>query len=169
MLIAHLPSGYILGAFAQDGRQPGSAIMAAALVGSVAPDFDMFYFHFVDGGRTHHHDYITHWPLFWAASGLIALALARWCAPRQLAVVATFFVAAMLHMVLDTVASPIMWLMPFDRHSFEWVRVPAVYRNWVFSFVLHWTFVLELLICGGALVLAFRRSRFVGGQSENCT
>lgn len=43
--------------------------MAAAMLGSVVPDLDMVYFHFVDGGRTHHHAYVTHWPLFWAAVG----------------------------------------------------------------------------------------------------
>ena len=37
MLIAHLPSGYLLGHAA---RARGAA-MAAALIGSVAPDFDV--------------------------------------------------------------------------------------------------------------------------------
>lgn len=85
MLIAHLPAGYILGTFARN-RWPGrSGIMAAALLGSVVPDLDMVYFHFVDGGRTHHHAYVTHWPLFWAAVGLVALSVAKWRDPRYLA------------------------------------------------------------------------------------
>ncbi|UVK41608.1 metal-dependent hydrolase [Mesorhizobium sp. AR10] len=169
MLIAHLPSGYILGTFARHRWRDGSSIMAAALVGSVIPDIDMLYFHFVDGGRTHHHTYITHWPLFWAASGLIALAFAKWRAPRHLAIVGVFFAAATMHMVLDTMASPIMWLMPFDPHKFEFVRVPATYRNWVMSFVLHWTFALELLICAWALLLGIRRSQPVASTPENWT
>jgi inner membrane protein len=70
MLIAHLPAGYILGTFARN-RWPGrSGVMAAAMLGSVFPDIDMLYFHFVDGRQTHHHAYITHWPLFWAVAGL---------------------------------------------------------------------------------------------------
>ena len=111
MLIAHLPSGYILGRFAQKRRRGTPGIMIAAPVGSVIPDIDMLYFHFVDGGRTHHHAYFTHWPHFWVATGLLALVLAKWRAPQYLAMVGAFFAAAMMHMVLDTVASPIPWLM----------------------------------------------------------
>lgn len=110
--------------------------MAAAMLGSVVPDLDMVYFHFVDGGRTHHHAYVTHWPLFWAAVGLVALSVAKWRDPRYLAPVGAFFAAAMIHMILDSVASPIMWLMPFDRRALELVTVPAMYRNWVMSFML---------------------------------
>lgn len=154
MLIAHLPSGYILGTFMR--RQwPGSpAIVGAAMVGSVIPDIDMLYFHFIDGGRTHHHSYMTHWPLFWAAAGALSLLFVSWRARSYLAATAAFFAAAMLHMVLDTLASPILWLMPFDRRAFELVTVPADFSNWVLSFLLHWTFACELLICGWALWLA---------------
>jgi len=169
MLIAHLPSGYILGRFAQKRRRGTPGIMIAAPVGSVIPDIDMLYFHFVDGGRTHHHAYFTHWPLFWAATGLLALVLAKWRAPQHLAMVGAFFAAAMMHMVLDTVASPILWLMPFDPQKFEFVTVPATYRSWVMSFVLHWTFGLELLICAWALALGIRRSQPDASPPENWT
>ncbi|TIP87339.1 MAG: metal-dependent hydrolase [Mesorhizobium sp.] len=169
MLIAHLPAGYILGTFARS-RWPGrSGIMAAAILGSVFPDIDMLYFHFVDGRQTHHHAYITHWPLFWAAAGLVALSVAEWRDQRYLAPVGAFFAAAMMHMILDSVASPIMWLMPFDRHALELVTVPAMYRNWVMSFMLHWTFALELLICAWALALGFRRSKLVAATPKNST
>ncbi|TIQ16575.1 MAG: metal-dependent hydrolase [Mesorhizobium sp.] len=169
MLIAHLPAGYILGAFARN-RWPGrSGMMTAALLGSVVPDLDMVYFHFVDGGRTHHHAYVTHWPLFWAAAGLVALSVAKWRDPRYLAPVGAFFAAAMVHMILDSVASPIMWLMPFDRRALELVTDPATYRNWVMSFLLHWTFALELLICTWALALGIRRSQLVATTPKNST
>ncbi|PAQ06672.1 hypothetical protein CIT26_24625 [Mesorhizobium temperatum] len=168
MLIAHLPAGYIFGSFARS-RWPGKGIMPAAMLGSVFPDIDMLYFHFVDGGRTHHHAYITHWPLFWAATGLVALSVAKWCGQRYLAPVSAFFAAAMMHMILDSVASPMMWLMPFDGHALELVTVPAMYRNWVMSFILHWTFALELLICAWALALGFRRSQLVAATPKNST
>lgn len=169
MLIAHLPAGYILGTFARNRWPSRSGIMASAMLGSVFPDIDMLYFHFVDGGRTHHHTYITHWPLFWAAAGIVALAVAKWRGQRYLVPVGAFFAAAMTHMILDTVASPIMWLMPFDRRALEPVAVPAIYRNWVISFMLHWTFALELLIGAWALALGFRRSQPVVATPENST
>ncbi|PAP97304.1 metal-dependent hydrolase [Mesorhizobium wenxiniae] len=169
MLIAHLPSGYILGTLARKLWREAPGVMAAAMIGAVIPDIDMLYFHFVDGGRIHHHAYITHWPLFWAATGLVALAVTKRHARQYLAVVGVFFAAALLHMVLDTVVSPIMWLMPFDRHATELVAIPATYRNWVMSFVLHWTFAIELLISIWALLLGFGRSRAVVGIPENST
>lgn len=158
ILIAHLPSGYILGSLARGRGREGLGAMVAAMVGSVVPDIDMLYFHCVDGGRTHHHDYITHWPLFWFAIGLTSLVAGRLLGWSNLPAIGLFFAGAMLHMLLDTVASPIMWLMPFDRQAFELVTVPAAYRSWVLSFMLHWTFGFEILICAFALWLALRQS-----------
>ena len=155
MLIAHLPSGYILATLARRRVGPKPLMMAAALIGAIAPDLDMLYFHLVDGGKTHHHTFISHWPLFWLASGAVSLALGRWLAPRYLPALGMFFAAAMLHMVLDSIAAPIFWLMPFDATPIELVKVPAVYGNWVLSFVLHWTFLLEIAICAWAGWLAF--------------
>ncbi|TGU24514.1 metal-dependent hydrolase, partial [Mesorhizobium sp. M4B.F.Ca.ET.150.01.1.1] len=45
MLIAHLPSGYILGRFARKRWRKASGIVAAAMLGGVIPDIDMLYFH----------------------------------------------------------------------------------------------------------------------------
>ncbi len=157
MLIAHLPSGYVLGSLVRGPGRQGQDAMVAAMVGSVVPDIDMLYFHFVDGGHMHHHDYITHWPLFWLATGLTSLVVGRLLGWPNLPAIGLFFAGAMLHMLLDTVASPIMWLVPFDRHAFELVTVPAAYGNWVVSLMLHWTFGLEILICAWALWLALRQ------------
>lgn len=125
MLIAHPPSGYVLGSLARGTGREGQGVLVAAMVGNVIPDIDMLYFHFIDGGHTHHHDYVTHWPLFWLAAGLLSLVASRLLRRPNLPVVALFFAGAMLHMLLDTVASPIMWLTPFDRHASELVTVPA--------------------------------------------
>lgn len=164
MLIAHLPAGYIIGTAARR-RVSSPAILATALIGSVAPDFDMIYFHAL-GGRVHHHTYVTHWPLFWLASALLILPLLKLLRPAWLAAGFVFFATAMLHMVMDTVAAPLFWLAPFSFHEFELVRVPATHANWIMSFLLHWTFLLELSICLSALVLfLIRYRRPEGGQS----
>ncbi len=160
MLIAHLPAGYII-ATAASRRATSPAIMAAALIGSVAPDFDMIYF-YASGGRVHHHAYVTHWPLFWLVSALLILPLLKWLRPAWLAAGFVFFAAAMLHMVMDTIAAPLLWLAPFSVREFEMVRVPATHGNWILSFMLHWTFLLEIAICVSALGLFLIRSRRAG-------
>jgi inner membrane protein len=159
MLIAHLPAGFILGTLARNVSGNARAIMPAALLGSVAPDLDMFYFYLVDGQQTHHHSYVTHWPLFWLGLGCVVLPLVgrRW--PRSTPAALVFFVAAMLHMMLDSIAAPMLWLMPLSDVSVELVTIPARYSHWVLSFVLHWTFALEITICAWAAFLAVRQLR----------
>lgn len=159
MLIAHLPSGHLIGTLGERlAPKSAPAVMAAALAGTVAPDLDMLWFHFVDS-RTHHHALPTHWPLAWLAAGAVALFLARAAAPRWLPAVAAFFAAVMVHMVLDIVAAPTRWLAPFSAREFELVRVPAAHGHWIVSFVLHWTFLIELAICFAALALWLTRRR----------
>ena len=58
MLIAHLPSGYLVGAGLRRLWPAAPGVMAAALAGSVLPDADVAYFLLIDGGRRHHHDYL---------------------------------------------------------------------------------------------------------------
>jgi inner membrane protein len=60
-------------------------------------------------------------------------------------------------MLLDTIAAPILWLMPFYGRRFELVEIPAAYSNWIWSFAFHWTFVLEITICLIALAVFLRR------------
>lgn len=161
MLVAHLPSGYLVGNLLRR-KWPGSrAVMAAALVGSVIPDADMLYFHLIDGGRTHHHDYVTHWPLFWLALAAIALPFVFCLRRGGMPACTAFFTGVMVHMVLDTVAAPLKWLMPLSDRSFELVTVPAIYGHWTINFILHWTFGLELAICAVAVALWLRGRKVV--------
>jgi inner membrane protein len=159
LLIAHLPSGYLLGALVQKiSNTKDRSIVIAAMAGGMIPDADMFYFHLVDMRRTHHHDYLTHWPLFWLA---IAMALALVCVfTRQLKPILAlaFSAGTFFHMVLDTIAAPVRWLMPFDPRSFELINIPATLSNWIVSFMLHWTFAVEITTCLAAIGLFYRRS-----------
>ena len=152
MLIAHLPSGFIAGR-ALESRYSGS--MGAALLGSVFPDIDMLYFHFIDAGQTHHHYYATHWPVLYLAFLLAGLALHKsaWI---------VFAAAALMHLVLDSVAAPIRWLAPFSTLEVEMFTVPATHPNWIVSFVTHWTFAIELSICAVAGWLLLRRRQKTG-------
>lgn len=156
MLIAHLPSGYILSSYLVERarRLPvrPSWLLVAGMFGAIAPDLDMFYFHFVDMGMKHHHRYPSHWPLLWL--GLIAgsLLLARFrrkAAAGWLAL--TFSLGGMLHVSLDTLAGDIWWLAPFVDQRFALVKVTARYKPWWLNFVVHWVFLVELSICAWAV------------------
>lgn len=161
MLIAHLPAGYLLGAFAQRCvPAQANTIMSAAIFGSLAPDLDMFYFHLIDGRSTHHHDYFTHWPLFWLVVGFFLAAAALTFRCSWLPLAAVFMAGTMLHMAMDTVAAPLHWLAPFSDVATELVRIPKIHPNWVVSFVFHWTFLIEIAIClTAAAVFERRRNR----------
>jgi inner membrane protein len=125
MLIAHVPAGYLLGAAAQRmAGANGRSIMLAALLGSMTPDFDMLYFHLIDGRQTHHHHYFTHWPVFWLTLALALTFVSVLLRRPRLIVVLAFSAGTLLHMVLDTIAAPILRLMPFDNRSFEMVEIP---------------------------------------------
>ncbi|MCP4934015.1 MAG: hypothetical protein GY927_07365 [bacterium] len=68
------------------------------------------------------------------------------------------FGAVMLHLCLDSIAAPIFWLMPMMERRVELVSVPARYSHWIISYLLHWTFALELAIWLSA-TLAYVRAR----------
>ena len=69
-----------------------------------------------------------------------------------------FFAALLLHMVLDSIGGGILWGAPFSDHLYALVEVPASQPHWALSFLLHWTFLLELGIWGWALYL-WRKGR----------
>ena len=172
MFIAHLPSGYIVASLSQRRIEKAYATIAfwCILIGSILPDIDMFYFYLIDGRQTNHHLYYTHIPMVWVLllGGLsVLLSLlkkARWaraCIYTMLGVG--------LHLLLDTPVGGIAWLYPFDRGLLNFIDVPATQSWWVLSFVLHWTFMVELIICAVALYLWInnrRRSRG-GARSGN--
>jgi inner membrane protein len=155
MLIAHLPAGYLLArriaprlaAAAADARR----LMAVGLTASVLPDIDLVYFYLADGRQTLHHDYWTHIPAFWPAAMLAAaglLWLARVDVPWREFLI--FLAGIFLHLALDTPTGGIAWGWPASLHRFLLVEIPARFDWWVWSFVLHWTFLLELAICARA-------------------
>ena len=153
MILAHLLSGYLF------GRASGShdrAVLIAALIGSVAPDFDMLWFYLVDQGQTHHHRFWPHIPLVWAGIAALVLPLIAITARRWLAPAAAFLGAVMMHLVLDTVNGGIMWLWPFSDRLVTLVTVPATRSNWVLSFLTHWSVLAEIAIILAAAILLVR-------------
>ena len=156
MITAHLPSGYLLGRTAQRYTPPHPWVMPAALLGAILPDFDLIWFFLVDDQTIHHHRYWVHMPLFWLGVALVVLpGLRVWKRPL-LPVGRTFFAALFLHLCLDTIAGGIAWGWPFSHAFFTGVEVPATYDYFIWSFIFHWTFSLELMIWAAAIFLYFR-------------
>jgi len=153
MLIAHLPAGYIL----TRASHSKGAVMGLVLLASVLPDFDMLWFHLVDNGQVLHHKYWPHIPAFWGMIALIILPLIAMQKRQWLLPAILFFVAIFLHLIMDTVVGDIMWLWPLSDQFFRFATVPATQSNWVLSFMFHWSFLLELLICAIAITLFFRK------------
>lgn len=152
MITAHLPSGYLL-ARGAGWRGP---VMVAALVGAVWPDLDLLFFYVVDDRAFHHHRYWVHAPAFAIAVTLL-LTLSHWRWPAGFALLLAFSCGWGLHILLDSVAGDIMWLWPHSTQLFALFTVPATQANWVLSFLLHWTFLAELVIWAAALTLLYRR------------
>jgi hypothetical protein len=154
MLTAHLPAGYCLShAFPRRSR----AVVAACLIGSILPDFDMLFFHFVDNKAFHHHKYWVHIPLFWALIAVVTLPLAIRLKRREMAL--AFFAAIFLHLLLDSIGGGIMWLAPVDDTLYALVTVQPTHSHWVWSFVFHWTFLAEVAIWLAAIALWWNERR----------
>jgi len=136
MFIAHAPAGYLLSRIHPVLRNRTFWLM----VGSVLPDVDMAVFCLIGDGATHHHSYLTHRPALW--TGLFLLGLICRCGP--LAFVA---LGGLLHVALDSGTGAIAWAWPFSDHAMPLIIVPATQDWWVLSFVLHWSFLIELAIC----------------------
>lgn len=156
MLIAHLPAGWLLArrlAPILDRDGPGvRRLLVVGLAASVLPDVDLLYFYVADERRTLHHDYWTHIPIFWPILLLAVVAvllLGRLRIPWRDG--AALLAGIMLHLLLDTVAGGIAWLYPWNATRLVLVDVPARFDWWVWNFVLHWSFLLEVAIILWAL------------------
>lgn len=138
MFIAHLPAGWLATRALRD-----AGARRALMVGAVAPDLDLVWWWLVDHGAVHHHRYLTHLPAVWALAALVCIATLRH-GPRR--VTLAFCLGVLLHIALDTVAGDVAWLWPASDRLFSLVTVPPTRGHWVWSFLTHWTFALELLV-----------------------
>ena len=155
MLIAHLPAGYLLARRLVPRLDPEASrrrrLLAVCLVAAVLPDIDLLYFYLIDGRQTLHHEYWTHIPAFWLVSVGVAVTLFRIArAPVPWPAVAGLLAGVFLHLALDTVTGGIAWLYPWDAGRIVLVVVPARFDWWVWNFILHWSFAVEIAILAWA-------------------
>ena len=109
------------------------------------------FFIFVDHGAIHHHRYWVHIPLFWLIVSAVVLPLS-WRSPAKWPVIG-FLSAIFVHLFLDTIVGSIMWEAPFSTRLVSFFTVPRIHDVWLWNFVLHWTFLLEIAIWIAALTV----------------
>lgn len=151
MIVGHLPAGYVASALLAARLATDEAarqrFIWAGMLGAIAPDFDMLYFHLADHRQHHHHTYWSHFPLVWGSALLV---LAMWlCVARRNTIALLAFAFALngfMHLLLDSIVGDIWWFAPFVDQSFALFTVPALYQPWWLNFVLHWSFALELAV-----------------------
>lgn len=158
MLIAHLPAGYLVAQGFNSLKVKG--IVPVALLGSIFPDLDMFYFYLVDNRQHHHHSYWTHFPSIWI---LLVVFSACWLYFRRqskaAALMLVFSISGFIHLLLDSIMGDIPWLAPYSPKFYALFTVPANYKPWWMSFILHWTFLFELGIILAAIILFIRNRK----------
>lgn len=159
MFFAHIPAGYLLTSGMQAAVGVRSRrLMAAGLLASTLPDFDLAWFYLVDGRQTAHHQYFTHTPIFWTAACLGAWVLAKGLRTAGAGLLACVVLAnLLLHMFLDSIAAEIRWLWPMSSVELNLVEVPARYGWWVWNFLLHWTMLLEVAVIVAAAFVWWTR------------
>lgn len=151
MFIGHLPAGYITAKllFKRFANTEVSArlFILAGVVGGIAPDFDMFYFYFVDNRQSHHHTYWPHYPVLWLAILAVSCVWFKLAANKSsAALMLVFSISGFIHMLLDSIVGDIWWFAPFIDKPYAMFTVEAVYKPWWLNFVLHWSFLLEILV-----------------------
>jgi len=158
VIVAHLPAGYLISKllwkrFQWCQRASQKAFLVAGVVGAVAPDLDMLYFHLVDHRQHHHHSYFPHFPGLWIALlGISVLWVIYTRSPRAVLAI-VFSLNGLVHMALDSVVGDIRWFAPLSDRSFSIATVPAVHQPWWLNFLLHWSFLLELSLVAAAVVV----------------
>jgi hypothetical protein len=168
MLIAHAPAGYLLTrllsrtlfrdiVLPERKNKRYQLLMAAGIVGSIAPDFDFIYHLFIDSARTSHHSYITHMPVCWLGAWLCLAGIGLLQKNRLfIACATTFCLCAGLHLALDTLTGVIYWFYPLSAAGINMFKVADVHVWWVSNFTHHWTFLFEVAWVAAAMIVFLR-------------
>ena len=158
MFIGHIPAGFLwtrlLRKSSKTVANSGTTtrVLLIGMFSGIIPDLDLLYFYLIDHRMTAHHNYWTHVPLIWMvifSAWLVAAYLSR--KPVFIGVGLVMGSNILMHMVLDTVAGGIRWFYPFSETDFVMANVPAVHGWWVWNFVLHWTFLFEIVLAVAAM------------------
>lgn len=157
MFIAHFPAGYILTKKLQKVLKTNSYLFIG-LIASVLPDIDILYFYLIDNRQTPHHSYWIHIFFYWLVISIVVL-LTVWLFKkieyRTAAII--FFSNIFLHLALDTIVGGVKWLFPLSEKCYYLFEVPAIHDFWVYNFISHWTFLLEIGVIVWAITTLFKK------------
>lgn len=150
MFMAHAPVGYItsrlLARYCADTPAQYRWFIACGMLGAIAPDFDWFWYLYVDHRQVDHHAYFTHLPITWLSALLLSSVWAN-CDKARGMLALSFCLGGLMHMVLDTLVGGIHWFAPFDHRTVVWFQPsPDFLALWWFYFLFHWSFKLELFL-----------------------
>lgn len=161
MLIAHFPAGYLASQLF-NSRQSKAAVM----IGSVLPDIDLVYFYTLGGRAVVHHHYWLHKPFFWIAVLIPVLLLGRLLRWKGEIPCLALSAGIFIHLCLDSITGSIFWLWPFHDAALTLVQVQALHTPWQMNFILHWTFLAEILIIlAAAIVFVRNRQNGIGNAA----
>lgn len=139
------------------GHPSRNALIATGLAVLVLADLDVVWFYLVNHQQNLHHEFLFQWPLFWVdAAGVSWLAAQALSWRKARPFIGVAIASLLLHMVLDGIAAGIAKLMPLRDAEINLVAALARHGWWVWNFILHWTFLLELAICGWAVLNLWR-------------
>lgn len=157
MIIAHAPAGYLISKGLQSRGLSARGVVTAGVLGALAPDFDMFYFYLWDNRQHHHHTYWTHYPIVWISLLLLSLAWIYLSGKSKTALLFfVFCLSGFLHLILDSLVGDVWWFAPFVDKPYALFTIKAQFTPWWLNFILHWSFLVELLISAGAVYIFFR-------------
>jgi len=150
MLIGHLPAGYIISRLLYprllSTGAPFRTFLSVGLLGSIAPDFDMLYFHFFDHRLHNHHTYWSHFPSVWLPVLVCSFVVFRIRRSALAATILIFTINGFAHLLLDSIVGDIAWLAPWHSSFYSLAHVPATHAIWWMNYVLHWSFCCEIAL-----------------------
>lgn len=164
MFFGHLPAGYLCTTWLLKKREfaprDRNTLMLLGLIGSIAPDLDMFYFYLLDHRQHWHHTYFSHWPSFWLSVMTLSVLLG-WVTQNRVWAWRGILLSvnAFGHLVLDTHVGRIRWLEPFSKEWFYFFDIPARYQPKILNFVFHWTFLFEIALASAAIYVFMSQRR----------
>ncbi len=125
MKIAHAPAGYIVSKLLYSrfikSKVSYNLFIFWGIVGATAPDFDLLYYYTFGHPKHTHHEYFTHFPIFWLSLLLISVVWLKLANNNsQNAPLAFIFtINGFIHMILDSINGEFLlfWLAPFSFYT----------------------------------------------------